>query len=80
VIDGEERSRAEPGSKWSCRQSDERHVTVDGWRRSYDRVMAFVHVKDIFPAHNELERWKVGGDDKIFAKFSRSTTQITSSW
>jgi len=46
VSDGEERSRAVSGSKWSCRQSDERRLTVDRWRRSYGRVATFVHVKD----------------------------------
>jgi len=30
VSDGEERSRAEPGSKWNCRQSDKRPLTTMG--------------------------------------------------
>jgi len=28
VSDGEEKSRAEPGLKWSCRQSDERYLNL----------------------------------------------------
>jgi len=46
VSDGQEKSRAELGSKWGCRQSDERCLTVDEWRAFYDWVAMLVHVND----------------------------------
>jgi len=66
------------GSKWSCRQSDERHLTVDlpssyrrlsmgdWWRRSSVHITTFVHVKDRLRVTN--------------CEQSKSATTTRSSW
>ena len=61
------KSRAEPGSKWSCRQSDERHLTVDGWR-SYDRS-----------SYHDIRSWRIVSG-WLTVNIWRSATTTRSSW